>query len=196
MTGFADNKQQDYDAPLDKAAFLDRVQGREGRYELKGGQVVMQAGGTRRHSWITGNLVVAHAARLDPERWAVGPVDVAVEIGEDVRYPDVIVERRLDDGATVSTSRPVLVVEVLSPSSVGTDMSVKAAEYTSLASPQAYLVVSRDAPIIWVWHRDPASGAFPRLPIEIAGRDRAVEIAALGITLPLADIFRGIASAS
>ncbi|MEW5962592.1 MAG: Uma2 family endonuclease [Pseudomonadota bacterium] len=195
MTGFADNKQQDYEAPLDKAAFLDWVQGRESRFELKGGRIVMMTGGSKNHARITGRIAQLLANALDAEQWAVTSADLAVEIGPDVRYPDVLVEPLDDQGDALSTSNPVLIAEVLSPSSAGTGMNEKAAECTSLTSLQTYLVVSQKAPIVWVWQRDPASGTFPRHPVEIAGRDKAIEIAALGITLPLAEIFRGIASA-
>ena len=195
MTGFGEEKSPAYDAPMTKAAFLAWVQGREGRFELKDGRVVMQAGGTKRHSWITGNVVAALLARLDQEQWAAGPVDIAVEIGDDIRYPDVVVERRMDDGSALSTDRPVVLVEVLSPSSVATDMTIKLAEYTSLPSLEAYIVASQDEPICWVWQRAGETRAFPSKPAEIKGREAGIEIAALGVTLPLGELYRGIGTA-
>lgn len=192
MTGFADNKQQDYEAPLDKAAFLRWAEGREGRYELKGGRVVMMTGGSKNHARITMRIAARLVNALAQDTWAVTTADLAVEIGPDVRYPDVLVERLDNEGRSLSTTSPVLIVEVLSPSSIGTDMSSKAAEYMSLASLQAYVVASQDEPIVWVWQRDPETGTFPRHPAEIAGRDKSLEIAPLAIALPLAEIFRGI----
>jgi alkylated DNA repair dioxygenase AlkB len=41
---------------MDKAAFLDWVQGREERYELDRGRVIMMTGGSRAHWQITANL--------------------------------------------------------------------------------------------------------------------------------------------
>jgi Putative restriction endonuclease len=58
---------------MDKAAFLDWVQGREERYELDRGRVVMMTGGSRAHWHITGNLFRALDARVDREKWAVLP---------------------------------------------------------------------------------------------------------------------------
>ena len=192
MTGFAEDNAPAYDAPLHKEAFLRWVQTQERRYELKNGHAVMQAGSTKRHSWITGNFVVAFSARLDRADWAVGPIDIAVEIGEDIRYPDVVVERLQDDGTALCTDRPVVLVEVLSPSSTGTDMTAKLAEYTSLASLEAYIVASQEEPIAWIWQRGGPERRFPHKPDEIAGRDKSIEIAALGVSLPLAEIFRGV----
>jgi Uma2 family endonuclease len=192
MTGFAENKATTYDAPMTKAAFLRWVQDQERRHELKDGRTIMQAGGTKRHNWICVNFVTVLRARLEPEIWAVGTADIAVEIGNDLRYPDVIVERLSDDGAALSTDRPVVLIEVLSPSSVGTDMSVKLAEYTSLPSLEAYIVASQDEPICWVWQRAGEERAFPSLPAEFKGRDVAIEIATPGVSIPLAEVYRRI----
>jgi Uma2 family endonuclease len=105
-----------------------------------------------------------------------------------------LVERLNADGKALSTQSPVVLIEVLSPSSTGTDMTEKLAEYTSLPSLEAYIVASQDEPICWVWQRG-EDRAFPKKPKEIAGRDKSIDIAALGISLPLAEIFRGIGSA-
>jgi Uma2 family endonuclease len=132
------------------------------------------------------------SARLDRMTWAVAPTDIAIEIGSDIRFPDVVVERRQGDDTAISTHTPTLLVEVLSPSSVGTDMTAKLAEYTSLPSLEACIVASQDEPICWVWQRGGEGRTFPRTPQEVAGRDSAIEIVALGLSLPLGEIYRGI----
>jgi Uma2 family endonuclease len=177
---------------LDKQAFLQWVQKQERRYELKDREVVMHPGVSHLHAVLVGRFVAGLANRLDPDVWAICPTDFAVEVGPDIRYPDVLVERVRADGRVLSTETPIVLVEVLSPSSVGTDMTVKLAEYTSLASLEAYIVASQEEPICWVWQRSGENRTFPPKPEEIAGRDKAIEIAALGIALPMAEIFRGI----
>lgn len=177
---------------LDKRAFLQWVQKQERRYELKDGEVIMHPGVSRNHYKLVGRFVIELGSRLDPDRWNVGPTDFAVEIGPDIRYPDIVVERVHPDGAALSTDAPIVLVEVLSPSSVGTDMVEKLAEYTSLPSLEAYIVASQDAPICWVWQRRGEARTFPDKPEEIAGRDTAIEIATFGISLPMSEIYRGI----
>lgn len=86
-------------------------------------------------------------------------------------------------------------MEVLSPSSAGRDLAIKATEYTSLPSLEAYVVASQDKAIVWVWQRDPDTRAFPAQPVEIEGLDGIISVPALGVTLPLAEIYRGIAGA-
>ena len=177
---------------LDKPAFLQWVQKQEQRYELKDGEVILHPGVSRAHFRLVGRFVAAFYNRLDPDVWSVGPTDFAVEIGPDIRYPDVLVERINADGSALSTDAPVVLVEVLSPSSVGTDMVEKLAEYTSLPSLEAYIVASQDAPICWVWQRGGDNRSFPKTPDEIDGPDAAIEVTALGFTLPMSEVYRGI----
>ena len=196
MNGFSEEPAAPYGERLDKASFFAWLQRQEGgRYELKDGQIVMHAGSTKRHVWVTVNFLGALLNSLDRDMWAIGTADLAVEIGADVRYPDVVVERRTDEGASLSTNRPVMLVEVLSPSSSARDLNVKLAEYTSLAPLECYVVASQDEPIVWVWQRDPDTREFPKLPAELQGRDAKIEIRSLAVTIALADIYRGIGTA-
>ncbi len=196
MTGFSEDPQAPYggDAPRDKKSFLHWVQRQEGgRYEFKDGRVIMHPGSTLSHGRIIASFVRALGNRLDEAVWSVVPTEVAVEIGDDIRYPDVLVVRTTKgDDHDVSTSAPVVLVEVLSPSSVGRDLNVKLAEYTSLASLEAYIVASQDEPIVWVWQRDAGTREFPKIPAEISSRDGTIEISVLGLSLPLAELFRAI----
>ena len=194
MTGFAEDNAPAYEPPMSKAAFLHWVQRQERRHELKDGRAIMHPGVSKNHARLTAKILTALSTRLDPDLWAVTASDLAVEIGDDIRYPDVMVERMGADGRKLSTEQPVILVEVLSPSSTSTDMTVKLAEYTSLASLEAYIVASQDEPILWVWQRDAASREFPKKPQQIDGRDQLLEIPALNIALPLADLYRGIAT--
>jgi Uma2 family endonuclease len=192
MNGFAEDNAPVYEPPMSKAAFLHWVQRQERRHELKDGRAIMQAGTTKRHNNICINFIKVLTSTLQPDEWAVQIAEVAVEIGDDIRYPDVLVERFGGDDKDLSTDRPVLLVEVLSPSSVATDMTVKLAEYTQLASLEAYIVASQDEPIVWAWQREAKTRTFPSKPQEFSGRDGVITIDGLSISLPLSELYRGI----
>src|SRR5215470_11440083 len=91
---------------MDKAAFLAWMQATEGRYELAGGRVVMMPGALRVHGRIVRKLVKALSSRLDPTQW------------------EVIAEFGLGDKDRTATA-PVLLAEVLSPSTVEIDLGDK-----------------------------------------------------------------------
>lgn len=179
------------DILFDKCDFLHWAEGREGRFELKDRRVEMMVGGSRNHARIIVNIAVLLRNRLDPRSWDVATGELAVEIGEDIRYPDVLVEKAGGDGAALSTTAPVFMAEVLSPSSLALDLNIKAQEYMSLSSLEAYIVAAQDEPRLWLWQRPAGSGPrpFPSAPEELAGRDAILRLTALGIEAGLDEIY-------
>ena len=117
---------------MDKAAFLDWVQGREGRFELANGLTIMMVGASRRHGLIVSNLMALLHGQLDPRKWSV-IADFGLDAGPDtLRYPDILVDIANGNGGDFTASAPALVIEVLSPSTERIDLGDKAAEYLRL----------------------------------------------------------------
>ena len=173
---------------MDKPSFLGWVQGREQRYELAHGRVVMMTGGQRGHAIITRRLASALERRLDPRRWVVLTSDFGVDLGPaTIRYPDVVVDAAGGPLNDLTATSPVLIAEVLSSSSVTDDLGDKAADYLRLASLLAYLVLAQDAPKAWSWVR--GESGFSPGPHVIASPNDVIGIAALGIELPLSEIY-------
>lgn len=103
---------------MDKATFLAWLQEREERYELAKGRVMMMTGRSRGHGLITRRLATALEKRLDSSRWSVLTSDFGVDLGPDtVRYPDVVVDVASGSLKDLTATAPVLVAELLSPSS-------------------------------------------------------------------------------
>jgi Uma2 family endonuclease len=172
---------------MDKLAFLEWVQGREERYELDRGRVIMMTGGSRAHWQITANLFKALDARIDPQRWAVLP-EFGVELqSESIRFPDIIVDRAGEAPKDLTATAPVLIAEVLSPSSEQVDLGDKSTEYLQLPSLAIYVAFAQDQIKAWVWTRGPTG--FPYQPDVLVGEDAVVRIEALGINLPLAEVY-------
>src|SRR5215472_8040322 len=102
---------------MGRREFLDWVQGREERYELDRGRVIMMTRGSRGHCQITVNLLTALDARLDPVRFAVLP-NFGIDPGpQTIRFPDIVVDVAGEKPGDLTATAPVLIVEVLSPSS-------------------------------------------------------------------------------
>ncbi|HEY7248469.1 MAG TPA: Uma2 family endonuclease [Xanthobacteraceae bacterium] len=172
---------------MDKTAFLDWVQGREQRYELDRGCVIMMTGGSRAHWQIAGNLFRALDSRMDPQAWAVLP-EFGVELSsQSIRFPDIIVDRAGEPSKDLTATAPVLIAEVLSPASERVDLGDKAGEYLRLPSLLAYLVFAQDEVKAWVWRRGTAG--FASGPDVLEGNDAALRIEALGIDLPLSEVY-------
>jgi len=160
-----------------------------GRFERVAGEVVAMAAERAAH-----NLVKAQAWRaLDAAvRTAKLPCQtftdgMTVEIGEDYDYePDAVVNcgDRLP-GDAVAAPNPVIVVEVLSPSTQSTDTGAKLADYFRVPSVRHYLILRADRPqVIHHRRRDSGEGIETRVVTE-----GAIRLDPPGIEVAVADFY-------
>ena len=175
---------------MSKAAFLEWGATEEERYELVGGRVIMMPRPSLAYAMIVMNLAFLLQTRLDRKQWVV-ITEFGLDTGpETLRYPDIVVDRVGGAGKSYTATAPVLLAEVLSPSSVETDLGDKAAEYLQTPSLLAYIVLSQDEPKAWIHAR--SGTEFPAGPVVVAGTDSNIQIAALQLEFPMADIYAGI----
>jgi Uma2 family endonuclease len=176
---------------MDKPEFLTWVQAHEGRYELVGNRVVMMTGGSRGHAILVRRLAAALEKRLDSTRWTVLTSDFGVDVGPStVRYPDVVVDVAGGRFKDLTATAPLLIAEIISPSSAKDHLGAKAQEYLRLPSLSAYLVLAQDEPRVRVWARGPAG--FSPEPMVLDGHEAVIKIGSLGIDLLLAEIYAGV----
>jgi Uma2 family endonuclease len=172
---------------MDQQAFLAWVQGREERYELDQGRVIMMTGGSRAHWQITSNILDALRARLDLDRFAVLP-EFGIDLGpKTIRFPDLVVDVAGEAPRDLKATTPVVIIEVLSPSSERIDLGDKAAEYLRIPTLIAYLVVAQDEKKAWLWLRGP-TGFAPAADV-LKGDEAVIHIEPLGIDLPFAEVY-------
>jgi Uma2 family endonuclease len=142
------------------------------RHEFVRGEVFMMTGGVDRNNTVALNLVVALREHLrgSPCRVYANDVKLRIEAADCFFYPDLMVTCSAADLADRLVKRePVLVVEVLSPSTAGFDRGEKFAAYRQLPGLAEYLLVEVDrrecdlyrkgADGLWVLH--PSSGDEP-----------------------------------
>ena len=163
---------------------------RGARAELEDGIIYMMAGGSEEHSRIAANILTFLNPRLRGSGCRAYGSDLAAQTGEaTVRLPDVTVHC---GNPTAPENRkkkllgdPVVVVEVLSPSTARLDQKTKLEEYRSLEGTRDILLVDptvervrhvrRNATNEWV------DGWLP------AGSD--AELQSIGLIIPHAEIF-------
>jgi Uma2 family endonuclease len=197
---FSERGQEPYgDIPTDPDAFLrwaaEKID--DGyRYELSNGKATRSMIKISRAHWrVTTNVLAELLRSLDSSRFEAGPSDFGVLTGVGVRYPDAVVDRRNDRLKDLACEAPILIVEVLSPSTSELDLNTKQREYTAIPSLQTYLVCSQDEPRAWAWTRS-SEGNFPLEAKMFVGRDISVPLGGLGIELSMPAIFRGIPDGS
>jgi len=162
----------------------------EEKWELVDGEPILNAAPSKTHHWIVRNIVVALCNR---ERelnapWAVLP-ELGVRVSKTDRpEPDVLVipsDHRSVDPRERDVSNVIVAFEVLSPSTEGRDLRWKRTAYASLLSLTHYIVVAQDAVEVTVFARD-EDFAEKR----IRSIDKVIELRSLGISLPVAEIYR------
>jgi Uma2 family endonuclease len=197
MTGFGERAQEPFEnVPTEPEEFLrwgttlDRHH--PYKYELSNGKVSrMMIQVSRAHWLVCTNILRELLAKLDESRFQAGPSEFGVRTGVGVRYPDVVVDRASEDLKGLACDAPIFIAEVLSPSTAGRDFTEKLQEYTAIPSVQTYLICSQDEPRAWVWERQ-GDDSWPKLPLELTGRDGSIPSGGLDIELTMAAIFRGI----
>ena len=173
--------------PTDPDAFLRWNEGREGKRELVNGQVIeYMINVTRGHVRVVTRLLYELTSKLDPLRFEAYAVDIGLKTPNGVRYPDLVVDKAGGASSDLAVREPVLVCEVLSPSSMVRDTVEKQGEYTSITSVQAYLILSQDEPRVRLWSRTPDGWSGPAMIQGIAAR---LEISALDFEVSLASLY-------
>jgi Uma2 family endonuclease len=105
-------------------------------------------------------------------------------------YPDVFVSRtRRRPGETV-VDDPAVVVEVLSPCTQGYDRGEKRDLYRTIPSLMHHVLISQNRPEVEVTSRAP-DGRWSD-PAPVRGLDATLRLGALGIDLPLAEIYADV----
>jgi Uma2 family endonuclease len=158
------------------------------RYELMGGQVFQMAPERVRHALIKGAVFRRLAEAIETAKLScqVFPDDMAIEIDVETIYePDAAVRcgQTLDENA-VKYNDPMIVVEVLSPSTRTPDASLKLCDYVRLPSLQHYLIVVPDRRIVIHHHKRAEGDILTRL----IGTG-AIQLDPPGIQLDVASLF-------
>ncbi len=173
--------------PMTAEQFLAWDQTQTVRHEFVRGEVFMMVGGTDFNNTVTLNLALALRKHLGGSRCRVYANDVKlrIESADCYFYPDLMVTCSPADAAQRLIKRePVLVVEVLSPSTASFDRGDKFAEYRRLPGLAEYLLVDaarrrcdlyrKGADGLWVLH---PSGATE--PVHLASVDFSLSPEAL-----------------
>lgn len=178
--------------PTTPDEFLRWNEGREGKREFVNGKVVeMMINVTRNHADIAANLIQLLRGQLGRREFSVGSADFAVRTPNGIRFPDVFVDRKtaVALGTDLAAVEPVILAEILSPSSLARDLHDKWNDYRRVPSLVHYLVLSNEEPRVWLSTR---TGDAWRELETFAGLDEIVFLPDFNVSLPLAEIYDGV----
>lgn len=164
------------------------------RHEFYAGHIVAMAGGNPRHGRIIGAVArILETAILETSCFAV-PNDqiIRVENADLDAYPDVVVyceDAAFDSRFERALLEPLVLVEVLSPSTKNIDLTSKRAAYFELPTLTDYLIFWQDKIRLDQFVRASIPGDEPELRRHL-NRDSRVRLDSLGIEFELRDCYR------
>lgn len=163
----------------------------EGRHEFSYGEVFAKGGASRRHVTVAGNVVTAIDQLLADTPCRAYMADMMVEaVAEEVYYyPDVFVTcDAADHRADRFMRSPVLVVEVLSPSTEAYDRGKKFAMYRLISSLREYVLIDPERLAVEAYRRtDEGVWTLRDVP-----KGEALVFAGLDLEIAWGRIFRNV----
>jgi Uma2 family endonuclease len=135
--------------------YLELEKDSEVKHEFVHGNLIEMPGESKRANKIAGNLYAYLWSHLnDTFECFIEDVKVEIELDGIYRYPDVMVALASDDEDDYLVKMPVLLAEVVSPSSKLTDNGDKLVEYTSMSSTAYYLIIHQDEILVKFYRRN------------------------------------------
>ena len=170
------------------ASFLEWKERQPLRYEFDGFAPVAMTGGSVGHARIQRNLAFSLTSRLRGKPCEFFGSDLKFRVADDrIRYPDGMVVCSPVARTEKMVRDPVIVFEVLSPSTGGYDRIVKAREYQPAPSVQRYVMLEQDSVAAAVYIRGEAVWTF-----ELLVADLILVLPEIGVELPLAELYEGV----
>lgn len=179
-------------ALLSEAEYLALEEQSQVRHEYVDGQVYAMAGGSQRHNCIALNVASSLLMALRGKPCRVFMSDVRLKVARDnaYYYPDVMVACGATErlaGDQNSLDDPLLVVEVLSPSTETIDRREKLAAYRRLPSVREYVLVNQDSQQVEIYRRQ---GDIGWLYFSYEAGE-TVQLASVGLDMPIAEWYAG-----
>jgi Uma2 family endonuclease len=160
------------------------------RHEYVNGVVYAMSGPSLAHVRMTGELWFAFKTHLRGSPCEPFATDaklrIRLETDDIVYYPDVVVACNRDEWGTNYVCNPKLVIEILSPSTGHIDRREKAMTYRRVSSIEEYVLLEQDEPKVIVHRR--TENWKPHMYI---GLEAVAEFRAIGLSVPLAQIYEG-----
>jgi len=174
------------------AEYLELEEQAEYKNEFYNGEIFAMSGGSRNHSVICVNLNRKLAEWLDDKDCILFDSQMKLDIPKlnSFVYPDVMVvcgEIEFYENRTDIVRNPILIIEVLSPSTESFDRSGKFQYYQTVLSVKEYVLISQEKPMIEVYYKQDERNWLYSVA---NGLDEKILLRTIQCELALRDIYR------
>ena len=163
------------------------------KHEYLRGEIIAMSGASRAHSLIVTNISGELYIQLKGETCEGHTNDIRVRTSPEISYfyPDILVvcgEPRFEDNVFDTLLNPIVLVEVLSPSTEAYDRGEKFEHYQQLTSLREYILVSQDE--VRVEHHRRQHTEWQ--PTEFRSLKDVLSLTSIDCELSLEDVYRRV----
>ncbi|MEK6300470.1 MAG: Uma2 family endonuclease [Acidobacteriota bacterium] len=171
--------------------YLELERAAERKSEFLNGEIFAMSGASARHALIVVNTSAELRDLLRDRACTVYSTDLRTRVSYEglYTYPDIVVvcgEPKFIDDTFDTLTNPILIVEVLSPTTKNYDRGEKFEQYRKIESLKEYLLVAQDSPRVEHYIRQ-IDGTW--LFSEIESRDSTIYLPSINSTLSLAEVY-------
>jgi Uma2 family endonuclease len=175
------------DRPWTTESFLAWEDEQEGKHEFDARGVIPMTGGSIAHQRIAANLWMALMGLLG-DRPQMALLEMRLQIGSRVRYPDVLVCAGPLDQSIRTLTDAIAIFEVLSDDTATVDRVDKLIDYAEVASLRSYVLVEQTTMAATLFQRQSSGSAW----VASAHVRGMLVLPGIDVTLPLADLYHGL----
>lgn len=174
--------------------YLQLEEQAEYKSEYRDGEIIPMTGGTTNHNEISGNVYANLKFSLKKQNYRVYMADVRLWIARYrlYTYPDVMLikgEPIYADRSTTTVTNPVMITEVLSPSTQNYDQGDKFTYYRSISEMQEYILISQQQYHVMQYTKTEA-GKW--LLSEYETENNSIQLSSVDLNLNLAEMYAGV----
>jgi len=164
------------------------------RHELINAEIYAMTGASREHNTISTNMIITLGIQLRGRSCDIYSSDMRVKVNAaNYCYPDVVVvcgTPELEDNHGDTLLNPMVVFEILSPSTERYDRGEKFQRYRAISSLQVYILVSQESPRLEMFTRHDSDGTW--VLSEATALSESMYIPVIDCTLPLSEVYERV----
>ncbi len=176
------------------AEYFEIDEGSETKLEYHNGKIIAMSGGSSTHSRIAARIITILSILLDDGPFEIYTSDIKIQIPayQKFIYPDAAVVSKKPEyfkNRRDIIMNPLLVVEVLSPSTEKRDKADKFMMYRTLPSLTEYVLVEQDQPRVTTFFRNAANHWEDN---DVTGLEGNVRLQSVAGEISLARVYKNI----
>jgi len=180
--------------PMTEAEYLAFERESDIKHEFVDGEIFAMAGASWHHTVIVANINTHLNIELENSSCISVTNDMKVYVASEksFRYPDVVVvcgDPQFREGEPDVLTNPIVIFEVLSPSTELRDRSIKYFEYQQIQSLQDYILVAQDTYRMEIFSRTNTKGWLHTMTSNL---DDALTIPSIDIMLKLNAVYQPV----